>query len=125
MAAFTLLEVLISIGLSAALAAFSMLIGLGAYQQARTQSSESAYSFASAFAELQSLQGICRHEECVAAEAHGLRASAGALELFEGTSYESKWLSTMYVLPIPSSLTASTSITTIYFPDGSVSSSTP
>ncbi len=125
MPAFTLLEVLVSMGLSSILALTSVAIGLNWYHQARAQQSESTYSFASAFVELQSLEGICQHEGCIAAEAHGFHVVQNSLQLFEGASFENQWPTTAREVPFDSMASNTQALTTIYFPDGSKSSTAP
>ncbi len=125
MPAFTLLEVLLSMGLSSILALASVAFGLNWYHQARVQQSESTYSFVSAFVELQSLEGMCRHEGCIAAEAHGFNVSQNSLQLFEGASFENQWPNAAREVPFDSAASSTQALSTIYFPDGSRIFTTP
>jgi Tfp pilus assembly protein FimT len=89
-AGFTLIEIIVVVGMFTMLAGLSLMIGLDSYRKYAFHDVEDTIVMALARARSESMTGICGGSSCAGGRKHGVKIGDGVLTVFEGDSYDTR-----------------------------------
>ncbi len=118
---FTLIEVLVTLGLFGVVLSFSLIENMSSLTYHFERSETAHLSTLNHAAQGSSMRHICRSEFCTHAALHGVQTEPKELILFEGDSFSTRTVPQDWFLPRSKLLSSTTTETIIYYANGSSS----
>jgi prepilin-type N-terminal cleavage/methylation domain-containing protein len=121
---FTLIEVLVVLGIFALVSGFSLVIGMESYQSDSLADDQATLVSALQKARSQAMSAVCIGNTCTSGVPHGVHITAKQLVIFQGAAYDPNDDSNDYI-PLQDAALTTSGLSDVVFAEYSGDSNTP